>query len=172
MGIAIRSSESDARQLSRELRESDDANMRRRRGVAALALVAAGAMGVIALYQLGIMKHLPEPSLRLLDADTVDASPDAYRWLDMPDSVLGFGSYAAPLALASIGGPNRAERSPWLPLALAAKVGIDAAQAGRLAVVQWTRNRAFCSYCLVAAAATFATVPLVVPEARAALRHM
>jgi len=48
----------------------------------------------------------------------------------------------------------------------------DAVQAGKLSVNQWTEHRAFCFWCLLAAGSTFAAVPLVVPEARAALRQL
>ncbi len=102
----------------------------------------------------------------------MDASPEAYRYLSTPDGVLGLASYAATAVLASMGGPDRARTTPWLPLLAAAKTGADAAQAAKLTRDQWTEHRAFCSWCLLAAAATFATVPLVLPEARDALRRL
>ena len=89
----------------------------------------------------------------------------------MPDGVLGLGSYAATLALAAAGGADRAADRPWLPLLLAAKVCLDTVAAGKLTLDQWTKHRAFCFWCLLASAATFATVPLVIPEACAALRR-
>ena len=73
------------------------------------------------------------------------------------------------MGLAAMGGADRATQRPWIPLALAAKVLVDAAQSGKLTVDQWTKHRAFCFWCLLAAGATFATVPLALPEARAAL---
>ncbi len=51
-------------------------------------------------------------------------------------------------------------------------MAFDAAQAGKLTVDQWTEHRAFCVCCLLAAGATFAMAPLVVPEARAALEQL
>lgn len=157
-------------QLSRELRQSTGGFLPQRRRVAGLALVSAASMGIISLYQLGVIKHLPEPPG--FNADKVDASPEAYAWLATPDAVLGLGSYAATLGLAAMGGADRARQQPLIPLALAAKALFDAAQAGRLTVDQWTKHRAFCSYCLVAAGATFAAVPFALPEARAAWRHL
>ncbi len=71
-----------------------------------------------------------------------------------------------------MGGTDRANTRPWLPLLLAAKVAAAAAVAGKLTVDQWTKHRAFCLWCLLAAGATFAQVPLVVPEARAAIRQL
>ena len=170
MTIALSLDHARARALSHELRTGDDQHLRRRRGVVALSLLAAGAMGVITLFQMGLTTHVPEPPLPKLDADKVDASAEAYGKLATPDAVLGFGSYAATMTLAAMSGTDRARTQPWLPLALAAKVGFDVAQAGKLTMDQWTKHRAFCFWCLVAAAATFAMAPLVVPEAREALR--
>ncbi len=169
MTTALSTDKPQARALSHELRTGRDAHLQRRRGVVALSLLAAASMGVVTLYQMGIIRHLPELPLPKLDADKVDASAEAYAKLETPDAVLGLGSYAATMTLAAMGAADRARTQPWLPLALAAKVGFDVLQAGKLTVDQWTKHRAFCSWCLLAAAATFAMAPLVVPEAREAL---
>lgn len=159
-------------ELSRQLREGTGKFLTRRRGMAGTSLVSIGSMALISLYQLGIIKHLPEPPLPRFDADKVDAAPEAYSMLSMPDAPIGLGSYAATLALAAMGGEDRVRERPWIPLALAAKVLVDAAQAGKLSVDQWTKHRAFCFWCLIAAGATFTAVPLVLPEARAALKQI
>ncbi len=159
-------------ELSEQLRRGPGPLLARRRKVASLALAAAGSMGLISLYQMGIIKHLPDPPLPYFDSDRVDASEEAYSMLSMPDAPIGLGSYAATLGLAAMGGKDRATENPWIPLALAAKAAFDALQAGKLTVDQWTQHRAFCIWCLLAAGATFASVPLVIPEAHAALRHL
>lgn len=63
--------------LSHQLREETGGSLKQRRAIVGLSLVAAGSMGIIALYQMGILKHLPEPPLPKLDADKVDASEEA-----------------------------------------------------------------------------------------------
>ena len=78
--------------LSRALRHASDPFLARRRAIAALSLTAIGAMGLISLYQLGLIRHLPEPPLPYFDADKVDAAPEADQYLAMPDGVLGLGS--------------------------------------------------------------------------------
>jgi uncharacterized membrane protein len=158
--------------LSHQLRTGSGLFLQRRRGIIGLSLVSIASMSLITLYQTGIIGHVPEPPLPGFDADKVDASPEAYAILATPDAALGLVSYATTLALAAMGDQDRATNAPWIPLALAAKVAVDATQAGRLTVEQWTKHRAFCLWCLVAAGATFATVPLAVPEARAALRQL
>ena len=160
----------NAEELSRELRTSSSPDLRRRRGIVGLSLVASASMGLIALYQTGVIRHLPEPPLPGLDADKVNGSAQAYELFAVPDAILGLGSYTATMALAAIGGTDRAKDLPLIPLALAAKVAFDVANAARLTVDQWTKHRAFCLWCLIAATATFAMVPLVIPEAMAAGR--
>ncbi len=160
------------KQLSRQLREDDHSYLTKRRGIVACGLAAAGAMGLITLYQIGIIKHLPEPAIPGLDADKVDASDEAYSYLQTPDAFIGLGSYAITMGLAAMGPTNRAETQPWIPLALLAKTTADAAQAAKLTVDQWTKHKAFCFWCLLAAGATFAALPLAVPEAVAAFQQL
>lgn len=158
------------RELSRQLRLDDDPYLANRRAVTVLSLGAASAMGLIVLYQMGVIKHLPDLPGRRFNADKVDASEEAYKLLSTPDAALGFASYAATLTLAAAGGRDRMHTQPWLPLALAAKASVDALQAARLTRDQWVKHKAFCIWCLLAAGATFAALPLTLPEAKAAVR--
>lgn len=156
--------------LSHELRTETSLQLKRRRQMIGLSLVASGAMGVIALYQTGLIRHLPEPPLPIFDADRIDASDEAYSRFATPDAILGIGSYAATMGLAAMGGKDRARDMPLVPLALAAKIVFDVGNAVRLTVDQWTKFRAFCFWCLLAAGSTFAMAPLVIGEAKEAAR--
>ncbi len=131
-----------------------------------------GAFGVVAAYQLGLLRRPPEPGLPGLDAARVDASGEAYALARTPDAALGLVSHAATLVLAGMGDRHRSTRHPLLPLLLAAKVVVDAAGSGLLTVEQATKHRRFCGWCLLAAATTVAAVPSAVPEASAAWRHL
>jgi hypothetical protein len=126
------------------------------------------SLGTVAAYQLGLLKHLPEPPGRFFDADRVDASGEAYQFLKTPDAALGLASYAATLVLAGRRADEHPSSHPVLSLALGAKVTADAAGALLLTVEQGTKHRRFCSWCLAAAALSVATVPQVVPEVHAA----
>ncbi len=158
--------------LGRELRLGTGGFLPQRRGIVGLALVATCSMGLISLYQMGIIKHLPELPLRGLDADKVDASAEAYSRFATPDGALGLGSYAVTLGLAAMGGKDRAREQPWIPLALAAKVAFDTSQAVRLFIDQRTKYHAWCFWSLLAASSTIAAVPLVIPEAYAAMTQV
>ncbi len=159
-------------ELSQQLRHGSGEYMAQRRGIVSLSLVAIGSMGLITLYQMGVIKHLPEPPIPGLDADKVDASSEAYSRFSTPDGILGVGNYAITMGLAAMGGQERARNQPWIPLILAAKVGFDVSQAIRLFFDQKTKQRAFCSWCLLAAGTTLAIVPLTIPETLAAIREL
>lgn len=161
-----------AKQLSHELRTGSGDFLEERRGVIALSLTAIGCMGLIALYQTGIIRRLPDLPLPLMDANKVDASEEAYEKFSTPDAFIGLGSYAITMGLAAMGGKNRATAQPLVPLALAAKASADALQAAKLTCDQWAKHKAFCIWCLIATGATFATVPLVLGEAVAAARQL
>lgn len=159
------------RELSEQLRHGSDGYLGNRRAVVTLSLLSMGCMGLISLYQLGIIKHIPEPTLPKLDADKVDASEEAYGHLQMGDAFIGMVSYSITAALAAAGGPGRAKSQPLIPLALAAKAGIDLLQACRLTYNQFAKQKAACFWCLLAATSTLATAILAAPEARIALER-
>lgn len=158
--------------LSEALRTETGVYMWCRRGLVITSFISILCMQVVALFQMGIVKRLPEPPWRWFDSAKVDAAAEAYNrmWLPMPDAMLGIVSYAVTVALVSLGGPDRFERWWWLPVIMGVKVLIDAVQAGQLSWEQWSVHSAFCFWCLIAAGATFAAVPLAVPEVWAALR--
>ena len=136
------------------------------------ALGAMGALGVISLYQFGLIQHLPDPPLPGFDADKVHGLAVAYGRFATPDGVLGLGSYAATAVLTAMGGPDRAAKQPWVPLALAAKVCFDLTQAAVLTRNELTEQHALSAWSLITTGATCAMVPFVLPEAYAALRKI
>jgi hypothetical protein len=161
-----------AEELSQQLRLGTGEFLVQRRAIVALSLIAISSMNLIALYQMGIIKHLPEPPLPMLDSDRVDASAEAYSRFSTPDAILAIGDYAVTAGLAAMGGQNRAKKRPWIPIALAAKVAFDTFQAIRLFRDQFTKFHAFCFWCLLTASTTLVTVPLVIPETCAAIRQL
>lgn len=154
-----------AKELSKQLRLGEDRFLGKRRGIVACGLAAAGAMGLITLYQIGLIKHLPEPPIPGFDADKVDASDEAYAHLKMPDAFIGLGKLRRDHGPGDVGRP-RSRPHPAL----------DPARQNRrrrrasLTVDQWTKHKAFCFWCLLAAGATFATLPLAGLEAGATAR--
>jgi hypothetical protein len=167
-----RSSSAAAERVSDDLRRGTGSFLEQRRRIAALDLLAAGALGVVGLYQFGLLRRVPEPPLPGLGADEVDASGEAYQELKTPDSALGIASAAVTLMLTGMGSRDRAQEQPLVPLVLAAKAVLDAAGGAYLLAEQVSKHRKVCSWCTVAAVAQVATVPLALPEARAAWRRL
>ena len=160
------------KRLSYQLRNETSDDLARRRWVLGLSLVGAAAGGVVSLYQMGLVKRLPDLPFPPFDATKVDKSPYAYKRFDTPDAPLMLLSYAATAVLASAGGKHRADTHPALPIALAAKTVTDAAVALKLGQEEWAENKALCGYCQAATLASIASVALAVPEAIKALRNL
>lgn len=163
-----RSTSPEAEEVSDALRRGHHAFLDRRRRIAALSLGGMASLGVVAAYQFGLIRRPPEPHARPFDAEGVDASGEAYRYLLTPDAALGLASNAATLVLAGMGTAQRAETRPWVPLVLLAKTVGDAAFGAYLTLEQGSKHRRFCSWCLLAAGASLAAVPQAIPEARQA----
>jgi hypothetical protein len=159
------------RQLSRDLRERSDSDLRRRRWSLGLSLFGVAMGQIVALFQMGIIKRLPDPP-GPFDSTRVDASDYGYKRLQMPDSLLMIGNYAVTAMLAGAGGKDRAIRQPHLPIALAAKAGMDVATNLKLAQEEWAENKALCAYCQAATLASLATLVIALPEAVRAFRRL
>lgn len=104
------------------LRLGASALVRRRRWVAGLTLLASAAYGVVAAYQFGLVRHLPQPPLWWLDADRVDASGEAYAVGPHP------GHPPSPWP---------ARRHPWPGWAWARRIGPSGSRGSRC----WRRVR-------------------------------
>ncbi len=161
-----------AESVSDALRRQASPDLTRRRRTAGLGLASIGALGVVTAYQVGLLRHVPEPAVPGLSADRVDASGEAYQLLGTPDGALGIASYAVTVALAAMGAADRADKQPWIPLLAAAKAGLDLVSGGYLFAEQVTRHKKICSWCTVAAVASVVAFPQTLPEAGRALRTL
>lgn len=159
-------------QLSRELRLSTSPDLRRRRWVVGLSLFGTLMAQIVTLFQVGLVRRLPDPPVGPFDSSRVDAADYAYSRLQTPDGVLMLGTYAITAGLAAAGGADRAERTPALPLALALKTGFDVATNLRLAREEWQDTKALCAYCQAASVVSLISLVLVLPEAARAARSL
>ncbi len=151
--------------LIRQLRTAQTPDLSRRRGIVGLSMVGAAAGAIVTLYQTGVIHHLPDSPLDIFDSDTVDAPTYAYKRGNAPDAPAMLVTYGITAGLASAGGKNRAERYPWLPIALAAKTAFDSLSALKLAQEEWSTNQKLCAYCQAATVASIASAALAIPEA-------
>ncbi len=161
----------DPQELREELQAGDSENLRRRRMIISLSLLGMGAMTAISLLQTGIIKHLPDPPIDGFNSDKVNSSDTAYA-LGVPDGTLSLASLAANIPLAAFGGENRAAEMPLVPLAVAAKASVEAVVAGWYFYQMPTKEKAWCGYCIVGAAANIGIAALSLIEAKKAWKAL
>jgi uncharacterized membrane protein len=156
--------------LSRELREETSADLTRRRIGIGLSLLGAALGGVVAAYQTGMIKRLPDilPGA-IWDAEKVDASDYAYRYLQQPDAPAMIVTFGLTMMALAAGGKDRARQNPALPMVTTAKAATDLAVCLALAQQEWAENKKLCSYCQIATVISAATLALSVPETARAL---
>lgn len=142
-----------------ELQNGSSRSLRRRRWVAFLSSAALVDSVVVALRQMGAVRHLPDPPLRVFDSDTVTTSRAAYIF-GTPDAALAAGAYALNLVAASAGGTHRSGRHPLWSLALMLLVTGEAVGAAGYLREMVVRQRRVCPYCLAAIAISFVLLPL------------
>ncbi len=155
-------------QLSRELRTGQSAELNNRRLIVGLSLIGVGMAQIVSLYQVGIIKHLPDPPLDVFDSDKVDASDYAYKRFGTPDGFLMLMSYAATATLAGAGGEKRSQTHPLVSLAMGAKIALDLLSAAELAREEWQDNKKLCAYCQTATLASIGSLWLAWPEIKSA----
>jgi uncharacterized membrane protein len=161
----------ETQQLRRELQQSEKGDLNVRRAIIGLSLVGMGAMTAVSLFQTGIINHLPDPPIKDFDSDKVNSSDTAYA-LGVPDGTLSLASLAANIPLASFGGANRAKEMPLVPIAAAAKASVEAVVAGWYFYQMPTKEKKWCGYCIVGAAANFGIAALSLVEAKKAWKEL
>jgi len=164
--------ERQARQLSHELREGQDDDLRRRRWIIGLSLLGTLMGQIVSMYQTGLIRHLPDPPLDVFDSDKVDASTYAYKRFATPDALMMITNYSVTAWLAGAGGQGRVDRQPLLPVLMGAKIVGDTLTAVQLGREEWQENRKLCAYCQLATAASLASVVLAWPEASRGLKKL
>lgn len=111
-------------------------------------VAAIGSLVPVALYQLGVISHLPDPPAKVFDSDRITSSPIAHP-LGIPDGMLGIASYGTTLLMAIC-----LCRSKRVSRMLGAKLLLDGGLATFNASRQMTRFGKLCSWCMGAVAAT------------------
>lgn len=163
--------DSKPQRLRKELQNSEKSDVNLRRAVIGLSLLGIGAMTAVSLFQTGIVKHLPDPPIDGFDSDKVNSSDTAYA-LGVPDGTLSLASLAVNIPLSAFGGENRAENQPLISIAIAAKTTVEAAVAGWYFYQMPTKEKAWCGYCILGAAANFGIAALSLAEAKRAWKNL
>jgi uncharacterized membrane protein len=165
------SGELKPQQLRHAVQDDAGPEMRLRRGIFGVSLHGIASMAIVGLYQLGVIRHLPDPRTRRphFHSDKVNASDEAFGY-GMPDGPLTIAAHAFNIALAAAGPPNRYRKRPWLSLLATAASGAQAAVAAKYLFYTMPKvDKAWYPYCITDALTHFATFALTLPEARRAI---
>ena len=113
----------------------------------------------ISLYQLGIIKHIPDLPAKIFDSDYVNASKEA-QIAGLPDGPVGLLMYGANLV--AVGGALKSKNRKSLFDYLIAAISIGQAAGGAFYLYNMaTKQKKVCVYCVTGALLNFATlVPL------------
>jgi uncharacterized membrane protein len=157
--------------LRHELQETENDDLKLRRGVIGLSLLGMAAMTAVSLLQTGIVKHLPDPPFESFDSDKINSSDTAYKF-GVPDGAVSLSDLAFNIPLAAYGGADRARRQPWVPLLAAGKAMVAAVAASWYFYQMPAKEKKWCGYCIVGALCNFGILALTLPEARKAIKAL
>lgn len=159
-------------ELSRDLREGHSPDLTNRRRVFGLSMAGVLIGQIVSLYQLGIIKKLPDPPIGIFDSNKVNASDYAYKRGYTPDAVFMIFTYATTAWLAAMGGKDRSKTMPLISLLMGAKALFDVLTNLELAREEWNDNKKFCAYCQSATIISLITVLFTAPEAIRAAKSL
>lgn len=160
--------------LRRLLQEDNGSDIALRRAITAVSLVGVASMAIVSLFQMGVIKHLPDPPTKRPNwkSDQVNSSDEAYGY-GMPDAPLTVFAHGANMTLAAAGPPDRWRDRPWLPILATLTSAAQAVVAAKYLFYQMPKvEKAWCPYCIVDALTHFATLALTVPETVKAVRGL
>jgi len=115
--------------------------------------VALGSLIPVALFQLNILKRLPDPPGAIFDSRTIVMSKDAFPF-GIPDGLLGLASYGTTFLLIFAAGQPAGSRNYLLTTSLQGKLLLDGSMAAWNATKQVTQFGRICSWCMGTALAT------------------
>lgn len=146
-------------------REQHTPSLDRRRRISILSAIGLVDFALISLYQLGVVRHLPDFPGKIFDSDKVNASRKAFG-TGIPDGTMGALLYAGTMVLAAAKGTRKTGRPRIASVALAGTVAAGAVGAAQYLVDMARKQERVCPYCVLGAVLNFAMVPPVIAELR------
>lgn len=145
--------------LVQKVQSKNDSKAKHRREIALLNAIGIIDFIPISLYQLGIIKHMPDFSPKVFDSDFVNASKEA-QIAGLPDGPVSLLMYAANVVAvgAALKGDKRKNIFDYL---IAANALGQAAGGAFYLYTMATKQKKVCIYCVTGALLNFAAlVPL------------
>ena len=121
------------------------------RAILGLSLCSIVTLGVVAAFQTGILKHLPGPRGRVVNAERVHGSREAYAIFGIPDALLGMASYSTTALMAAFNARDL----------LVAKTAMDTGAAVCFSVYGWRKLGALSIYSMLSGVSSAASLALL-----------
>lgn len=142
-----------------KIRKRSNARAENRRNIGLLSAIGLLDFVPISLYQLGIIRHLPDLPGKIFNSDYVNASKEA-QIMGMPDGPVSLLMYAANMVLVS-GALKRKKKRNMFDYLIAGNALGQAAGGAYYLYTMAAKEKRVCVYCVTGALINFATlVPL------------
>lgn len=143
----------------KKIKQQSGEDVKNRKRIVLLSSVGMIDFVPISLYQLGLIRHLPDLPSKLFDSDYVNASKDA-QVAGIPDGPVSLLMYAANLVLSG-NAIKRKNNSQLFDLLLAGNIVGQAAGGAYYLYNMATKQKRICLYCVTGAILNFAAlIPL------------
>lgn len=156
-------------QIKKELRKPDGFTIKRK--IAILASLGLIDFIVISLYQLGVIRELPDLNVKYVDSNFVNASKEAYK-MGLPDGPVSAMVYTLILVLIGVKGTKSSGRSPVWDVLLGGAILANAAGAADYLRVMLFKQKRVCLYCIFGAFINFWMLKLFARRSFKALREL
>jgi uncharacterized membrane protein len=137
-----------------KIRKRSSAAAADRREIGLLSAIGMLDFVPISLYQLGVIRHLPDLPGELFDSDSVNASKNA-QVFGLPDGPVSLLMYAASLVLVG-GALKRKKKRNVFDYLIAGNALGQAAGGAYYLYTMATKEKKICPYCVVGALINFA----------------
>lgn len=156
--------------IKNELRIKENPELEIKRKLAILASLGLLDFIVISLYQLGVIRRLPDLPVKGIDSNYVNASKEAYK-MGLPDGPVSAAVYAIILVLIGVKGTKRSGREPIWDVLLGGAIAANAGGALDYLRVMIFKQKKICLYCVFGAIVNLIMLKLFAGRAWNALKE-
>lgn len=157
--------------IRKQLRDGKSPSLTRKRKIALLSAIGLVDFSLISLYQLGVIRHLPDFPGKIFDSDKANGSHKAYA-AGVPDGPISLVIYGLNIVLASAGGTKKSGRHPVFDVLLGGLITGTALGSIGYIYNMITEQEKACPYCILGATLNFAMVPYALPDAQRSLKKL
>lgn len=136
--------------IKKELRKKTNPDLDVKRKLAVLASLGLLDFIIISLYQLGVIRKLPDVPVKGIDSNYVNASDEAYK-MGLPDGSVSATVYTIILVLIGVKGTKKSGREPVWDVLLGGAIAANAAGALDYLRVMIFKQKKICLYCVMGA---------------------